>query len=134
MMHRTASLVPLRNSRSLVDVDHAALRIARCGEADNRSFAGNLAEAEDIGQQAKMSEKLLHIHDQHPTEQKNRKYFRSIYFREPGGVLFEIATDIPGFAIDEPVEALGRDLKLPEFLESRRKEIEGALPVHETAG
>jgi hypothetical protein len=45
------------------------------------------------------------------------------------GVLFEIATDIPGFAVDEPVETLGRDLKLPKFLEPRRKEIEGALPV-----
>jgi glyoxalase family protein len=49
-------------------------------------------------------------------------------------VLFEIATDIPGFVVDEPVEALGQHLKLPEFLESRRKEIEGLLPVLETAG
>jgi len=46
---------------------------------------------------------------------------RSIYFREPGGVLFVIATDIPGFAVEEPVEALGRDLELPNFLETRRK-------------
>ena len=61
----------------------------------------------------------------------DRNDFRSIYFREPGGVLFEIATDAPGFAVDEPVEALGRDLKLPNFLEPRRKEIEGALPVLE---
>jgi glyoxalase family protein len=52
-------------------------------------------------------------------------YFRSIYFREPSGILFEIATDIPGFGVDEPVEALGRDLELPSFLESCRKEIEG---------
>jgi glyoxalase family protein len=87
----------------------------------------------DDAQQAQMSEKLIRDHARHPTEQKDRKYFRSIYFREPGGVLFEIATDIPGFAVDEPVEALGRNLQLPKFLESRRKEIEGELPNLETA-
>jgi hypothetical protein len=88
--------------------------------------------AADDAQQAQMSEKLVRNHSRQPTEQKDRNYFRSIYFREPGGVLFEIATDIPGFAIDEPAKALGRDLKLPKFLESR-KEIEGLLPVLETA-
>ena len=51
-----------------------------------------------------------------------------MYFREPGGILFEIATDPPGFAVDEPVVALGRELKLPPFLEPRRREIEAALP------
>lgn len=51
-----------------------------------------------------MAEKLIRTHGQRPTEQKDRNYFRSIYFCEPGGVLFEIATDIPGFAVDEPVE------------------------------
>jgi len=89
--------------------------------------------AVDDVQQAEMTEKLIRTHGRHPTEQKDRKYFRSIYFREPGGVLFEIATDIPGFAVDEPIEALGRDLELPSFLESRRKEIEGVLPVLEKA-
>jgi glyoxalase family protein len=89
--------------------------------------------ADDV-QQAQMTEKLIRTHGRHPTEQKDRKYFRSIYFREPGGVLFEIATDIPGFAVDEPIEALGQDLELPNFLEPRRKEIEGALPVLEKAG
>lgn len=63
-----------------------------------------------------------------PTEQLNRQYFRSVYFREPGGVLFEIATDDPGFTIDEPVEALGSTLKLPVWLEARRSEIENSLP------
>jgi glyoxalase family protein len=51
-----------------------------------------------------------------------------VYFREPGGILFEIATDDPGFTVDETVEALGRDLKLPSFLESQRNEITAALP------
>ena len=58
----------------------------------------------------------------------DRQYFHSIYFREPGGVLFEIATDPPGFAIDEPVEELGRRLKLPAWLEQERGAIEAILP------
>ena len=57
----------------------------------------------------------------------DRYYFRSLYFREPGGVLFEIATDGPGFAADEPLESLGEKLALPPFLESRRAEIERGL-------
>ncbi|NVO12926.1 MAG: ring-cleaving dioxygenase [Rhodoplanes sp.] len=57
----------------------------------------------------------------------DRYYFRSLYFREPNGILFEIATDGPGFAVDEPLETLGRTLALPPFLESRRREIEAGL-------
>jgi glyoxalase family protein len=57
----------------------------------------------------------------------NRFYFRSLYFREPGGVLFELATDEPGFSADEPIEKLGENLALPPFLESRRAEIEAGL-------
>ncbi|MGC4024891.1 MAG: ring-cleaving dioxygenase [Mesorhizobium sp.] len=56
-----------------------------------------------------------------------RYYFRSLYFREPGGNLFEIATDGPGFAVDEPLASLGESLALPPFLEPRRKEIEANL-------
>jgi catechol 2,3-dioxygenase-like lactoylglutathione lyase family enzyme len=59
----------------------------------------------------------------------DRNYFHSIYFREPGGILFEIATDPPGFAIDELVEALGSRLQLPAWLEPHRAEIEAALPT-----
>ena len=62
------------------------------------------------------------------TPQLDRDYFKSIYFREPGGVLFEIATDAPGFAVDETVDALGSSLKLPSWLEPRRFEIEALLP------
>ena len=61
------------------------------------------------------------------TQQIDRFYFRSIYFREPGGVLFEIATDGPGFASDEDPAHLGERLSLPPFLESYRKEIEAGL-------
>jgi glyoxalase family protein len=57
----------------------------------------------------------------------DRFYFRSLYFREPNGILFEIATDGPGFATDEPLEALGEKLALPPFLEQRRAEIEAGL-------
>jgi len=86
-----------------------------------------------IEEQAEMVRKLTQNHGMRPTEQKDRNYFRSVYFREPGGILFEIATDIPGFAVDEPIATLGEALKLPSFLESRRKEIEGALPPLERA-
>ncbi len=56
-----------------------------------------------------------------------RYYFRSLYFREPNGVLFEIATDGPGFAVDEPLESLGESLSLPPFLEGKRQAIEKGL-------
>jgi glyoxalase family protein len=59
----------------------------------------------------------------------DRQYFRSIYFREPGGVLFEIATDPPGMDWDEPVEALGTRLRLPSWLEPQRANVEAALPA-----
>jgi glyoxalase family protein len=87
--------------------------------------------AADDAEQEAMARKLIETHGMHPTEQKDRNYFRSIYFREPGGVLFEIATDVPGFAVDEPVETLGKDLKLPGFLEGHRAEIEKVLPALE---
>jgi glyoxalase family protein len=57
----------------------------------------------------------------------DRYYFRSLYFREPNGILFELATDGPGFGSDEPMESLGEKLALPPFLEPRRKEIEAGL-------
>ena len=66
----------------------------------------------------------------------DRQYFHSIYFREPGGILFEIATDGPGFATDEPVESLGQSLRLPRQYEAHRDSIEKVLPpitLHEPA-
>jgi glyoxalase family protein len=57
----------------------------------------------------------------------DRYYFRSLYFREPNGILFELATDGPGFAVDEPMDQLGEHLALPPFLEGKRKEIEAGL-------
>ncbi len=63
------------------------------------------------------------------THQIDRDYFFSLYFREPGGVLFEIATDNPGFTVDEPQGELGTHLKLPKKFESARTEIEASLPL-----
>lgn len=63
----------------------------------------------------------------HPTDFIDRFWFRSIYFKEPGGVLFEVATDGPGFTVDEDAETLGEDLILPPWLEPRRAEIEAGL-------
>jgi glyoxalase family protein len=63
-----------------------------------------------------------------PTPVIDRTYFHSVYFREPGGILFEIATDPPGFAIDERPEDLGKQLKLPEWLEPMRGRLEQLLP------
>lgn len=65
----------------------------------------------------------------HVTPVQDRQYFHSIYFREPGGILFEIATNPPGFAIDEPVAELGTSLKLPPQYEARRATLEKKLPV-----
>ena len=62
------------------------------------------------------------------TPKIDRNYFFSLYFREPGGVLFELATDNPGFTIDEPLEELGTHLKLPAQYERNRAEIERILP------
>lgn len=63
-----------------------------------------------------------------PTAVIDRRYFNSVYFREPGGVLFELATDAPGFTIDEPADRLGGALMLPPRYESRRQQITAALP------
>ena len=85
--------------------------------------------AADDAAQAAMVAKLASDHGLHTTEQKDRDYFRSVYFHSPGGVLFEIATDVPGFAVDEAPDALGTTLKLPAFLRPHRAQIEAALPM-----
>jgi glyoxalase family protein len=63
-----------------------------------------------------------------PTEVIDRFWFKSVYFLEPGGVLFELATEGPGFAVDEDPAHLGEQLVLPPWLEPHRREIEAALP------
>jgi len=81
----------------------------------------------DEGEQLEVREKLIKM-GYNVTPQLDRYYFKSVYFREPGGVLFEIATDPPGFTADEELQSLGSELKLPDWLEPRRKEIEYVLP------
>jgi glyoxalase family protein len=81
----------------------------------------------DGATQARWREELVEA-GLHVTEILDRRYFTSIYFREPGGVLLEIATDEPGFAVDEPLLELGRALRLPPWLEPSRAQIEAALP------
>ncbi|GMA57916.1 hypothetical protein GCM10025858_24190 [Alicyclobacillus sacchari] len=95
--------------QSIGSIHHIAWRVAN--------------EDELVRWQQKLLDVGLHV-----TEVKDRNYFKSIYFREPGGVLFELATDPPGFAIDESVENLGSDLKLPEWLEPTRSSLEAQLP------
>jgi glyoxalase family protein len=84
--------------------------------------------ARDMAHQQALREALLARGEQ-VTEVKDRQYFKAIYFREPGGVLFEIATDGPGFAVDEPMAHLGEALKLPAQYEPRRTELEASLPA-----
>ncbi len=83
--------------------------------------------SEDEQEQQSMRKKLLNK-GYYLTDVKDRQYFKSVYFHEPGGILFEIATDPPGFAMDEPVEELGSALKLPNWLEGQRHNIERELP------
>ncbi|WP_440604025.1 ring-cleaving dioxygenase [Bacillus sp. GB_SG_008] len=64
----------------------------------------------------------------YPTEILDRNYFKALYFHEAGGILFEIATDPPGFAVDEPIKELGEKLMLPSWLEPKREELEEILP------
>lgn len=86
-------------------------------------------EATQLGWQEELS-RYLQV-----TSVQDRTYFHSIYFREPGGVLFEIATDVPGFLIDEPVESLGEELRIPEWFEPQRAAIEARvqpITLHKT--
>jgi len=90
----------------------------------NHHIAFRVKDEEDLmAIREKIVDRGLHI-----TEKINRDYFFSLYFREPGGVLFEIATDNPGFATDETVENLGSSLQLPDQYKAMRDEIEKGLP------
>lgn len=84
--------------------------------------------AKDADEQAVMRDLVLSL-GLHPTEVIDRFYFKSVYFRTPAGILFEIATDGPGFTADEKEADLGKKLALPPFLEGQRKEIEKQLPI-----
>lgn len=113
------------NLGAFVDLD------LRPDEGRGRFGAGSIHHiafrAADDNEQAAYLE-TLRAAGRQVTPVQDRQYFRSIYFREPGGVLFEIATDGPGFTLDESVEDLGSSLKLPPWHEPRRDQIEARLP------
>jgi glyoxalase family protein len=111
-----------------------SMDIVHAGDAD---WAKNgLGTVHHVAMAIGSEEDQLRIRDEllgqaRVTEVRDRQYFKSIYFREPGGVLFEIATMKPGFPVDEPVPDLGRSLKLPPWEEPHRATIEAQLPnVH----
>jgi glyoxalase family protein len=109
---------------AVVDLLHRGPPKGRPGVGTVHHVAFRAAdEAEQLAWRERLSEA-----GQFVTPQKDRQYFRSIYFREPGGILFEIATDGPGFTVDESVEGLGSELRLPPWLEDERERIEAALP------
>jgi glyoxalase family protein len=97
--------------------------VARPGAGQTHHIAFRAESAEE---QAAWRDHLLSL-GVDVTTVKDRTYFQSIYFHAPDGLLLEIATDGPGFAVDEPVESLGAALKLPVWLEEQRPEIEGTL-------
>jgi glyoxalase family protein len=110
---------PPRELHVAVEAGSAPARLG-AGGVHHVAFRTTLAEYDA------WSEKLVEsgVSSSGPVD---RYYFRSLYFREPSGILFEIATDEPGFAADEPMESLGQKLALPPFLEGRRREIEAGL-------
>ena len=99
------------------------------GAGFGRSGAGSVHHiafrAKDDAAQTEWRRELVKHLDVTPVI--DRTYFHSIYFREPGGVLFELATDPPGFALDEPIESLGEELRIPRWLEPERSLIEQRL-------
>ena len=89
--------------------------------------------AADDRHQIDLRKRIVEEAKLNPTPVIDRIYFHSVYFREPGGILFEIATDPPGFAIDEKPEDLGKRLKLPQWLEPVRGKLEQLLPPVKTS-
>ena len=119
----------------LYDLEHASraryIEVSEEPSADfGQSGAGTVHHiafrAKDETEQAQMRKKVIEL-GLFPTEVIDRFYFKSVYFRTPAGILFEIATDGPGFTADEKEEELGKKLALPPFLEGQRKEIEAQL-------
>ena len=104
------------------------------GVANARQGAGSVHHvafrASGDAQEMELRERAIEL-GLRPTDQVPRHYFRSVYFREPNGILFEIATDDPGFTVDEPKETLGKQLVLPPWYEQHRTQIAAALPALE---
>lgn len=121
--HRTRLMAPDASVGAYVDVIERPVP-GRPGAGTVHHVA---LRARDAEEQAAMAERVREI-GLYPTPVRDRQYFESVYFREAGGILLEIATDAPGFAIDEDIDSLGMDLKLPPWLEERRDVIQQRLP------
>ncbi len=125
---RYAAIDAPGNYVDVVSAPGTPLGIGGAGTVHHIAFA-----TADLATQARLRNGLLGVTQ--PTPPIDRQYFTSVYFREPGGVLFEIATVGPGFSVDEPLERLGELLKLPPQYEGSRSEIEAQLsPVTVEAG
>ncbi|WP_018618882.1 ring-cleaving dioxygenase [Spirosoma luteum] len=112
-------------SGNYVDVLHSpndVRALQGAGSVHHVAFSTNSDETQLLIQQ-QLTESGYQV-----TPVQDRNYFNSIYFREPGGILFEVATNPPGFTVDEPISDLGKSLKLPAQYESRRAKIETELP------
>lgn len=107
------------NLREMGDVGHG---VSGAGTVHHVAFA-----VADNASELAVRERVVRAH-LNPTPVIDRNYFNSVYFREPGGILYELATNPPGFAADEAVEHLGESLKLPPQYEPHRAEIEAVLP------
>jgi glyoxalase family protein len=123
--NRSRYVTPFSPTASVVDlVEDASGVRGLSGSGTNHHVAFRVPdEAVQMEFREKVLSKGLHI-----TPKINRDYFFSLYFREPGGVLFELATDNPGFTVDEPLSELGTHLKLPTQYEGMRTDIEKTLP------
>lgn len=97
----------------------------RLGSGSIHHFALRVANEEALAE----AYEYLAAADLSPTKVKNRNYFKSVYFKEPGGAIFELATDGPGFTVDEPPDELGLSFRLPTWLETEREFLRGRLPV-----
>ena len=109
-------------------VDLLCLPDSRVGRVAAGSVHHIAFRARDEQEQLQWREQLVDL-GYNVTPVIDRIYFHSIYFREPGGLLFEIATEPPGFTLDETIEELGTGLRLPPWLESARSQIEKILPA-----
>ncbi len=116
---------PHSDFKTVVDLDEQpSLPPARQGLGATHHVA---FRAKNYKEQRELKQQIENLGLQ-ATESIDRFYFKSVYFKEPSGVLFEIATDGPGFAVDEPADKLGEQLVLPPWLEKHRAEIQQALP------
>ncbi len=162
MASQSGSIVPTERRRcwstrwatrwSVKKRANAGLRIRFKGASDDHGMHVDLVERPGLGRGQMGAGTVHHVAFRVPddaeqaeaqrnlaaagipvTEVKDRCYFRSIYFREPGGTIFEIATDVPGFAVDEPVEELGRSLMLPQLVGSAAR-IHRCTPAANRSG